>query len=875
MRRVLFLLIIPSTTIATIPWDTRDFKEFERTERKGIFIPPSRFPGEWQRWSYIHELIQTASFISSMQVTDTTSEEFGGIIEGENALNIVETDNTLEAIWVWSRYYEITDDTVYFENIRRAWYYVENHPPWLEEGTESDYYRVWNCALLLFAESKYREVFGDTTYRPMADTCVQYIYEHPLPFDLINPFYARLHPKVTAFAAGNLYRYGIETGDSVMVDTALVYGERVRIWIEEDPETRLNDEVWAMSGGTLVWGLCNSLFLSDSTYGVTWLNTYLPLMEYFEPSGDWSNSWNIWYANAYNHAGRITGDPIWREYHHSLTDSLLVQDLDDDGGIPPGRWGPSDGDHSWVSSYMVFMGFEGLMDSIFNFDAGVNAFIFPNESTVITIGDTVFVSLRVINYGFEPLQNVELFIIGDLQADTIFSLEIGEADTISFPNPIILQDTGTLYLQAFTVYPGDGRSSNDTLLLEIDIRPAIEVTGTVIDTLNSRGVSSWIYFSFINSPVVYDSTHSDSSGYFVIHLPETLYSVYLDAPPPYPPQLKDSVYIGPDSNFVEFTVSPATLLLLNHDDSGSFSSFYESSLESLDITYYLWSFVDRGVFPISKMSEFLTPTIIWFTGNSKTNTVLEEEEDSLINFLNSGGYLLITGQNIGEDIGNSVFYTDYLHAHFIDDSVPGTFCYPILSDPIGSQMTLFRTSGFGGAGNQVSRDRIEDDGQSSLFLTYDSLNTLGAALYYGEPGGYKVAYFAFGLEGVSRIPSHPEYMTREEILAVILNWFGIVKVEELQNKNIPKILLYPPYPNPTGGEITLKILVGRRGFVNIALYDVSGRFLKTIYRGKLDEGLHLLNLGKHLRNLAIPSGTYFIYVECEGERRVKKITYFR
>jgi hypothetical protein len=37
---------------------------------------------EWQRWSYVHELCQTAAFIASMQVSDTLDPEFGGLIEG-------------------------------------------------------------------------------------------------------------------------------------------------------------------------------------------------------------------------------------------------------------------------------------------------------------------------------------------------------------------------------------------------------------------------------------------------------------------------------------------------------------------------------------------------------------------------------------------------------------------------------------------------------------------------------------------------------------------------------------------------------------------------------------------------------------------------
>lgn len=93
------------------------------------------------------------------------------------------------------RSYEKISCFSHFENIRRAWIYVMNFPAYLEGTPGNDFYSVWNCGLALFAENKYRNTLGDTTYRPYADTCIGYMLNHPLPFTGVSSYYQRLHPK--------------------------------------------------------------------------------------------------------------------------------------------------------------------------------------------------------------------------------------------------------------------------------------------------------------------------------------------------------------------------------------------------------------------------------------------------------------------------------------------------------------------------------------------------------------------------------------------------------------------------------------------------------------------------------------------------------
>lgn len=872
MRRfIIVLVILVGTGFSVSLWTEEDFINADSIPREFPVIQSDVHitRGEWQRWSYIHELYQTAAFVASMQVSDSLDPEFGGIIEGEDALTVVETDNTQQAIWVWCRYYEISGDTTYFENIRRAWIYVMNFPAYLEGSGESIFYGVWNCGLGLFAESMYRNTLGDTTYRAYADTCIGFMLANPLDFSGVSSYYQRLHPKVQSLVAGMLYQYGKEMNNQVWKDTAIAYGTRVRLWIESNPDTNINDEVWAMSGGTAVWGLCRSIFDADTSYGISWLSTYLPFMKYFQPTGTWNNSWNIWYANAYNHAARITQNLTYVDYHHALTDSLLVQDYDDDGGVPPTRGWTQYQDHSWVSNYMVFMGFEGLMDSIRDVDAGVNGIYATGPQSYFLSNDTIFLSIRVANYGFLSLQNAYFALVGPHTGDTIMDLQIGVEDTVSVAGAWVPGDTGYFAFSAYSVYPNDGRIENDTFQTSIFVRPLRQLSGNISDTLNGNGVSAKLYFQFADATgsEYFDSTLSDSvSGDFSIYLIDSLYRIIIETRIPYPELILDNIYVTPESiSVVNIGTSPADLLIINRDDGERYAEFYTACLDSLNRTYKVWAPASQGIFPVSRMDEFNTGAIIWYTGRAAVNTVTPAEQDSLIQFLDGGGKLIITGQNIGEEISSTPFYENWLHADLINDSIAITRCYPDTLDSLGQGLTKIFT--VGSAPSQYSRDVIASDGSAHEFFFYDTLMANCAAIWYNSVfPDYRVIYSGFGLEAINEIPGH---MSLTEVLAAFLDWFGILAIEEGKTDEVA-FPLFVVSPNPVAKILRLRMgsrVIGALG--SIAVYDITGRLVKTIHDGQLPDVVTWYLEDDVGRRLA--SGVYFVCLTVKEQNAVLKV----
>jgi hypothetical protein len=313
-------------------------------------------------------LAKECEFIAGLQVT-TPGGDFGGMREGEQLLDIIQTDNTTESVWVWSYYHDLTGLTTYDTNLANAWTYVLNHPGWLEEGGSdpiSGYYRVYVSSWGPIADMMYEDSYSDTSHRTYSDTCAQYLADNPL--NMTQPNCKLQNTLVESWAVGSLYLYADRFGNTGWKNAALSMANQIKANVESDPETFLNHSAWAMSGGAVMWGLLNSYFLEHPGEKLAWVNTYAPYLSDYEPTQNWNNAHNAWYALAHIGVFEVNSDPAEYTSFRFLRLKLMSQDTDNDGGIPSQEDHPATADESWVSNYQVYMTF--LPGS--EFEVGVN-----------------------------------------------------------------------------------------------------------------------------------------------------------------------------------------------------------------------------------------------------------------------------------------------------------------------------------------------------------------------------------------------------------------------------------------------------------------------------------------------------------------------
>jgi hypothetical protein len=837
---VLVLFWLQALVYATPYWTPEDYQR----SRQAVFGPPEfvQIPPPdlvpLDTYSYLFEYFQICHFLSLWQVADSTSPDFGGMIEGEtgSVASIIQTDNTQEAIRVWCRYAEMTGDLdTYRHNIDAAWVYTMNFPAYSEEGA-TDYYRVHNCGWGLVAHMKYLDVYGDPTYTEYADSCARYMQTHLLSFNPPDPFYQRLNPLVTGWAAGSLYMYGEYTGEQSYIDSALSMADRVIVWIEEDPSRLSTTEVWAMSGGTAMWGICASRFQEDPTYGQTWLATYGDYLDTWQATGEWNNSWNVWYAHAYHYMYDITVEMEFHQQAVSNVDMLLVMDTDNDGGIMATSTDPDTVDQTWVSCYLNWMGIAKIIDGLPDRDAGIVAVVAPYDTLPHMVGEPIAVTVVAGNLGVDPLGTVPVHVMGEYSSSATANLPMGGLDTVLFSPPWTPQMHGEFVLTAYTDLAGDEDRSNDSISIDVTVLAQSAIAGRVYDGETQDGISAMLRFYHHLYPpeMPFDTTATDPmSGYYEAAVPVGEYRVEVVPEYPYTNREYSGVLVEVgDTTVFDIELVPAPVVLVDDDGGYNFESWFLESLAELGVDSYNWDVFRRGS-PGDSLQDFLVA--VWFSGDESGDVLTSMDLSDLEAFLDGGGNLLLTGQDLEACLEGTAFLTNYLHAEIGAYHVGSYMVNGVPDDPVSHDVNLLLT-GAGGAQNQHSQGEVFAVTGGVEFLNYSTTPPRPGGVRF-DGGTYKAILLTFGLEAVSGVATTT---TREEFLHRALQWFD-------PQFSVPETVPFVPltaslgqnYPNPFNVSTVIPFEVPVRSVVWLVIYNILGQRVRVLANGQdMLPGLH-------------------------------------
>jgi hypothetical protein len=79
------------------------------------------------------------------------------------------------------------------------------------------------------------------------------------------------------------------------------------------------------------------------------------------------------------------------------------------------------------------------------------------------------------------------------------------------------------------------------------------------------------------------------------------------------------------------------------------------------------------------------------------------------------------------------------------------------------------------------------------------------------------------------------------------------------------------YPNPMNGTGRVKYVLDQTGIVNINMYDVTGKMVKSIYSGNANQGLQIVDFDSS----DIPAGVYFCRLESDHLTQTQKVVITR
>jgi subtilisin family serine protease len=211
------------------------------------------------------------------------------------------------------------------------------------------------------------------------------------------------------------------------------------------------------------------------------------------------------------------------------------------------------------------------------------------------------------------------------------------------------------------------------------------------------------------------------------------------------------------------------ILIVDDDGGSSYERYYTDTLQALGYPFDVYQILLNGDGPSADMlSQY--GLVIWFTGDEYRNTLTPADQVNLRSYLLAGGTSIITGQEIGFDIGQSDFYMNYLHAYYVSDNAYGKY--------------LTGADIFGGL--KVDISRINGDGAANQFFV-DAVFPLGSAKAFSIQ--YDDAYEFFDGTSMSTavvsgaaalVASYYERFSAHNLKSVILNSVDIK--QSLQGK---------------------------------------------------------------------------------------------
>lgn len=232
--------------------------------------------------------------------------------------------------------------------------------------------------------------------------------------------------------------------------------------------------------------------------------------------------------------------------------------------------------------------------------------------------------------------------------------------------------------------------------------------------------------------------------------------------------------------------NPAEILLVDDDKVDGYESYYGNALYANGYDYDYWTVYHWGSPTLETLSDY--PIVIWFTGDDFSTTLTSADQDNLSAYLDSGKSLFLSGQDIGWDITGTSFYSDYLHAQYIDDDTGIYALEGVSGDPIGNGLEI-GISGGDGADNQLWPSEIESaDANSTCVFNYSGD---GCGAVRASTSDYRVVYLAFGFEAIN------DSTDRTLVMERIVTWLDTIP---------PTVDFISPTP-PEGAEVDSNTIV--------------------------------------------------------------------
>jgi hypothetical protein len=323
----------------------------------------------------------------------------------------------------------------------------------------------------------------------------------------------------------------------------------------------------------------------------------------------------------------------------------------------------------------------------------------------------------------------------------------------------------------------------------------------------------------------------------------------------------------PDRAVAFAGLTGGTDLLVIADDGGAGYAydFYAPALETTGKSFAIW---DRGFSSITAAAMAPYDAIVWFSSLESAN-ITEDDRAEIEQFLNDGGKLFLTGQNIAGTLLDTGGYPAWMIAvlksayQFWNDG--SSTVAGVAGDPIADGIDLDLIGG-DGAGNYHAPDVITPSGTDAtgIFNYADTGFGAGNRVEYGE---CKLVFLGFGFESINAAADRNLLMQR------VIDWLVPGGSTAAPDELPVPAALYQNVPNPFNPQTTIAFSLPAEAHVRVEVYDMTGRLVTVLADEVRTAGEHhVVWDGRDADGSRVASGTYFCKLSSEGTAFSRKMT---
>lgn len=274
---------------------------------------------------------------------------------------------------------------------------------------------------------------------------------------------------------------------------------------------------------------------------------------------------------------------------------------------------------------------------------------------------------------------------------------------------------------------------------------------------------------------------------------------------------------------LEFTIGTPRILLVADDATSNVEHFVSDAMRAQNRIFEKVE-LSTG----TELSNAYLPNyglIIWLSGNESGNILTASDRDILRTYMEAGNKIVLSGQDIVDDLSATDFYQYQLQVQLMSDSVlSNTVTADALPLPDNS---WYLVTGSRGASNQRRPSSFEPYGSSRAVAHYGRGESgPGAVIEFMNGQGL---LFGFGIEAVSGMA--PGSSSLDLLLQSIYTWAGeLLPVSEPEStKPLPnQFAIHSAYPNPFNSTVQISYSLPLNQSGTLEIFDIAGRQIATL-----------------------------------------------